>query len=447
MRVRIALALIAASGWACGDAPDPIGGADASVDMEPSMDGGSDAGASDQGASDVGGPDGGDTDMGAVDMGMQVDCSQRPGGAPDLRSEASLVHDPVHDRLLMFGGNVAEVMCPGFSREPSGELWAFELDCNNWRRIEADGAPPARVRHAVTVDTRRNRMLLFGGRQGTGAPYTMLDDVWAFDLEAETWSRIEASAGPTPRDDTILQYDAARDRVLLFGGDTDTGGLLGGRQGDLWALNLADETWVRLTPDAPRPPARLLHASALLDDRLLVFGGAQDFLNYLNDLWILDLTTDTWRQVSPGGGGAPRNRFGPSMFIDSVIDRAFVFAGHDDLAFGNRNDTWDILLGPGIWTEIRTGDQLNPDAPEPGQCDFPPDWTIPDLDVPDRRSAFPYTQTETHAFVFGGNTDCGRANDVWMFEFATERWSELRAANGGISCPHSGQANCTTLCF
>ena len=386
-----------------------------------------------------------------------VDCASRPVEAPSLRSEASLIYDDSKERLLMFGGNIAEVICPTFSREPSADMWAFELDCNNWRPVASTGGPSARVRHAVTIDTTRNRMILFGGRTGPVGNYTFLNDVWAFDLATDTWSQIQTTGPmPTPRDDTVLEYDPGQDRVIMFAGDIDERGTLGGPQDDLWSLSMATGEWSRLTPGGARPGRRLLHGSANLGDRMVVFGGAINFVDYLSDMWVFDFTLNTWTEVyATRANPGPRVRFGPAVFVDSPRTRAIVFAGHDPGvgtpgdpgALGNRNDTWSAALGGDGWTEIRGGDTLNPNARPAGQCDFPADFTNVDLEAPDRRSAFPYAQSASHAYIFGGNTDCGRANDIWSFEFETNTWTELWAANGGISCPHTGQVNCANLCF
>lgn len=399
--------------------------------------------------------DAGPADTGVAPDSGEPNCAERPTEAPSLRSESSLVYDPVNDRLLMYGGNVAEVICGFFSREPIDDLWAFELDCNNWRRLTPAGGPSARVRHAATVDTTRSRMIIFGGREGTDAPYTFLNDVWAFDLATETWTEIPtAGVPPSLRDDTVLEYDAGRDRIVLFGGDSDRFGTLGGRRDDMFALDLATGIWSEIVPAGPRPAARLLHASANLGDRMVIFGGAENFDVYRNDVWIFDFVTETWAEVAPNTpASGPLTRFGPALFVDPTLGRAISFAGHD-LALdtppgllGNRNDTWQISLAGGQWGEISAGDVYNPDARPPGRCDFPPDFTIADLDSPDRRSAFPYAQSGEYGFIFGGNTDCGRANDVWSYDLTTNQWRELRAANGGIACIHSGQIGCTTLCF
>ena len=307
--------------------------------------------------------------MNPADSGvMAVNCAERPVDNPPLRSEATLVYDGPRDRLIMFGGNVAVAMCPSITRTPSADIWAFELDCNNWRQLTPASAPPARTRHMVTVDTVRNRMIVFGGRAGMPGAYTFFNDVWAFDLATETWSEV-ATAGQAPpaRDYGVISYDATRDRVVVFGGDNDPTGFLNSALDDYWSLDMSTGLWTRLGPNGgqPAPPATLYHAAATFGDSMLVFGGAEDFSVYRNDLWSFDFATNMWSQIFAGGAGAPRNRFGPALFADPSQGRAIAFAGHDDLALGNRNDTWGVLIGNGGWARLSAGDEAIHSAPSP----------------------------------------------------------------------------------
>ncbi|MCH2162049.1 MAG: hypothetical protein MK085_09275, partial [Phycisphaerales bacterium] len=48
----------------------------------------------------------------------------------------------------------------------------------------------------------------------------------------------------------------------------------------------------------------------------------------------------------------------------------------------NQNDTWRFDLDSGEWQEIIGPETVN--TPANGFCDFPPDFTIPNLDAPDR---------------------------------------------------------------
>jgi hypothetical protein len=376
-------------------------------------------------------------DAGTNDAG--VDCSGRSADAPETRGEVSGVLDADRQRIVLFGGNTSapEMCMPRYTQ--TAELWAFELDCSTWRRIDAPGGPGPRARHVAVHDTARDRMLVFGGRSEVGTDFA---DVWAFDLATNAWSElVTTGTGPAPTYSAAGVYDVARDRLVVFGGNT---GSFVGTDGT-FALDLATSTWTPIaTPEAP--PARLLHAATVLGNEMVVFGGASDFDGpFLNDVWAFDLTTDQWRSIRGGGPDAPPVRFGAELFADGAGSRVWMFGGHDLTNLGNKNDLWALDTTTTAWTEVRAGDVLN--GIPSGPCMFPPDFTIPDEDSPERRYAFARVQSATTGYVFGGKTDCGNVNDVWAVDVATGVWSQLRVATNGESCNRSGAVECTTLCF
>ncbi len=396
------------------------------------------------------GADAGGGDAGSSDGGAQ-DCSGRPAEAPSTRGEVNGGFDEAGQRIVVFGGNTAAPVGCMPAYEHTDEVRAFHLDCASWERLSVSGGPGARARHATTVDTQRGRMIVFGGRTragGTG-PYTNFADVWAFDFATDTWSEITTSGtGPSPRNTAVALYDAARDRLIVHGGNTSTDGATYTPAGDTFALDLATGTWSEIT-SAPAPDARLLHSGVIAGDELVIYGGTSSFFGpFFADAWALDLATDTWRVVHDGSGAAPSARFGGELFADEERGRAILTMGHDfgpPTGPGNMNDVWALDLAGGAWTMLQPGDELtNPDA---GFCDFPPDFTTPQEGAPERRYAFVHVQSGGEAFVFGGKTDCGNINDVWSLALSDGAWTQLRPATGGEACNRSGRTGCTSLCF
>lgn len=68
----------------------------------------------------------------------------------------------------------------------------------------------------MVYDEARHQLLLFGGTGTEGtSPSADRSSTWRWD--GSTWTRI-ATAGPSPRTQAALAYDAVRQRVVLFGG-------------------------------------------------------------------------------------------------------------------------------------------------------------------------------------------------------------------------------------
>jgi hypothetical protein len=387
---------------------------------------------------------------GGVDAGPVVDCTARPADAPPTRGEMSGVYDAARGRILVYGGNVAAPVDCMPRYELVDELWAFHLDCASWERLSPSGGPGIRARHATALDTRRDRMLFFGGRtrEGLGS-YTNYDDVWAFDLATDTWTQLETSGtGPSPRSSAVAVYDEARDRLIVMGGNVSTSGLTLTGADDTHALDLATGEWTAI--EGAGPSARLFHGGVILGEELIVFGGTPTFDGpFYADTWALDLRTDTWRLVNDGASvNAPTARFGAELYADAERGRVLMAMGHDfgpPTGPGNMNDVWALDVAAGTWAQLQPGDALT--NPEAGFCSFPADFTTPQEGAPERRYSFVHAQSDAQAFVFGGKTDCGNINDVWTLDLASGAWSQLRPATGGEACNRSGRTGCTTLCF
>ena len=393
--------------------------------------------------------DGGTTDASSTPDAGAVDCSGRPGEGPGTRGEIAGALDPARQRILVFGGNTAApVMCMPMV-EYTDEVWAFHLDCGSWERVRPGGeaGPGVRARVATALDTQRQRVLVFGGRTRMGfGSYENHADVWAYDLATDAWAAVPTTGtGPSARSSAVTAYDAARDRLLVFGGNTSTSGLTLTGTGDLFALDLATGAWSEIVAEGPSP--RLYHAGAVVGDELVVFGGTPNFDGpFLNDTWALDMTTDQWRSVNDGlSAGAPEPRFGHALVADPAHGRVIVLAGHDGTAMGNRNDAWALTLATSTWSALHDGDTLN--GVPAGRCDFPADFTLPEEGSPERRYGFATADDGARAFVIGGKTDCGNVNDVWSLDFEGGAWSMLRPTTGGEACNRSGRLGCSSLCF
>src|SRR5262249_33600609 len=150
-------------------------------------------------------------------------------------------------------------------------------------------------------DPLRDRMIVFGGNTNIPVGDPELNDVWALSLSAGTWSALFPTGTPPHgrRDHTAI-YDPVRGRMIVFGGYYYDG--IGHDLNDVWALNLSGApSWSRLFPSGIQPTP-VEGATAVYDplrDRMLAFGGdAQGGLS--NDTWALSLQGGpTWSKLAP----------------------------------------------------------------------------------------------------------------------------------------------------
>ena len=359
--------------------------------------------------------------------------------------------------LVIFGGNTSvpeNCGFPAYTGESTTWLYydaPLTEGCGPWVRVE--GGPPGRARHSATY--AEGAVWVFGGRvrSGTSGPYRVFNDLWRFDVAQRTWSEVSPSnSPPAGRYNTSLTYDIMRRSLWVFGGNIAGNALSPDAARDLWRFDLETSTWHQVeTPDYLGD--RMWH-NVVYDasrDRLVIFGGADEsaFANdasYFNDLIFFNLSDETWGRAELES--APDPRFWSQMVYRSTTGEYLIFGGHDDQLLGNRNDTWVFNPLEGLWASIGGEDTYN--RPANGFCDFPPDFTIVDRALPERRNAhsFSWSQTCDHGLLFGGKTDCGAINDVWRY-LPERGWENRELATEGELCHRwrSNPDNCSNMCF
>lgn len=256
---------------------------------------------------------------------------------PSARYDHSAVFDPVRQQLVIFGGRDTETF---------GDTWIFDRVTGMWHAIDSAGPAP-RFGHGAVYDAVHRRMLIV---MGQGAEF--FNDVWAFDLDQETWKELKANdrsaAVPRPRYGQSAVLDA-QGRVLISHGFSDQG-----RFDDTWAFDVAAARWVNLTPTSgPKPLKRCLHALIYeaATDRMLLFGGCSSGFGPCpqGDLWAFDLKTTSWTELTPRGA-APSARSNASLVYEAATRTLFLFGGKT--ASGTSAETWSYDLEGNVWMQL-----------------------------------------------------------------------------------------------
>lgn len=163
--------------------------------------------------------------------------------------------------------------------------------------------PPARGQPSLAAYTDASTLLLFGGWDGQ----QRFNDLWSLDVDTWQWKLLQpAGASPPPRADhsgVMWRYcDCGhwKDILVVFGGST-VDGLLN----DVWLYDVDTATWRQAHCGGQQPTPRSSHAAAIIKGCMLISGGrTADSL--ANDLWTLDLTTLTWRLSLPQSPALPQ---------------------------------------------------------------------------------------------------------------------------------------------
>jgi hypothetical protein len=152
--------------------------------------------------------------------------------SPGTRAGAYMVYDAAHGQTLLFGGWTSQGA--GAEHVYPDDLWAW--DGSSWRKLEPVANTPRPAGRDVPVlayDAARDRVVMFGGRgDGTGQPANWLTDVWEWD--GARWYRITNTGMPQILH-PVAGYDPARRRVVVYGGGLVNGsGAFAGFSRTLW---------------------------------------------------------------------------------------------------------------------------------------------------------------------------------------------------------------------
>ena len=186
----------------------------------------------------------------------------------------------------------------------------------------------------------------------------------------------------------------------------NSGGTSGFALDDLWIFNTTSLGWTQFVPDAQAawPPARYGSASFVSNGKLYLFGGGHSgYVNWLNDTWVLDLSTLEWKEIVTASEG-PCARYGHQM-VAIGLTTALMFGGTNVNDYFSDTWIWDFVTGE--WTQIDT--QAGPSA-----------RGFHSLDMVNDVSGAP------KAVLFGGwNSSTISLSDVWSWDPVAQSWSQL----------------------
>jgi hypothetical protein len=227
----------------------------------------------------------------------------------------------------------------------------------------------------MAYDAARQRVVLFGGFDDEG----MLDDTWEWN--GTSWSENSSGSAPEGRFLHAMAYDAARNRVVMFGGFNGQVYV-----GDTWVYD--GNQWSQRNP-ASAPPDLCGHWMAYdaARGKVVLFGGVSpEPPNQRNQTWAWD--GNTWTLLAPPD--SPPARCCMAMAYDSARQRTVMFGGNDGA----------VVVG-GTWEWNGTT------------------WLQPAVAFsPSARQAtgMAYHAGQGKMVLFGGHSPQGRLGDTWLYE-------------------------------
>nr|XP_055220447.1 kelch domain-containing protein 4 isoform X5 [Gorilla gorilla gorilla] len=259
------------------------------------------------------------------------------------------------------------------------------------------GGPSGRSGHRMVAWKRQ--LILFGGFHESTRDYIYYNDVYAFNLDTFTWSKLSPSGmGPTPRSGCQMSV-TPQGGIVVYGGyskqrvkkDVDKGT----QHSDMFLLKPEDGredkwVWTRMNPSGVKPTPRSGFSVAMAPNhQTLFFGGVCDEEEeeslsgeFFNDLYFYDATRNRWfegqlkgpksekkkrrrgRKEEPEGGSKPAcggaGTQGPVQVVKEVVAED-----------GTVVTIKQVLTAPGLAGQPRSEDEDSLEeasSPAPGPC-------------------------------------------------------------------------------
>ncbi|MFX0135142.1 MAG: Kelch repeat-containing protein [Candidatus Hodarchaeota archaeon] len=333
------------------------------------------------------------------------------GNVPGSRY-ASISWTDSDDNLWLFGGDGVDI---GSSFGSLNDLWMFNITSGLWtwvsgsnsknqngtygsKGVPASGNVPGARKYSVSWIDSNDSLWLFGGAGRDSAGSTGdLNDLWMFNVTNKWWVwvsgndtvnqngtygtwRVPASGNIPGSRLAAGSWIDSNDNLWLFGGmgyDVMGGS---GDLNDLWMFNMTSELWMWVSgskydialgvygtkgvPASGNVPGSRFFSSSWTDsdNNLWLFGGngrasAGGSLDYLNDLWMFNISSQLWTWMSgndthdqvgiygtksvPFAGNVPGCRDTSISWTDTA-DNLWLFGGYgyDTVSGGRLNDLW-----------------------------------------------------------------------------------------------------------
>lgn len=282
---------------------------------------------------------------------------------------------------------------------------AMNAGAFEWRNL----SPLPRGLASCIVDTANRRAVMFGG--ATREEY--YNDVWELPLDTAggyKWRPLVTSGtAPSARYGHAAVYDPVGRQMLVFGGNKTSG-----PNNDLWSLDLTTLTWRQLFPAGSTPPPNVFFAAVYHPSRhsMIFFDGWSGSQAY-DAVWELDIDSLKWREVVVSGT-RPSARWGYSVSYDAAANRLVTFGGQEVGMI--LQDVWALDLAPGSeqWTRLGTSGQ------SPGQrASF--GWGLDN----GTRTLYVYAGFTYPLFTF--------LNDLYALDLVSLNWTRLNPV-GDLPC-------------
>ncbi|CAG9310949.1 unnamed protein product [Blepharisma stoltei] len=287
------------------------------------------------------------------------------------------------------------------------EFFRYDLTNNKWENI-TNYSNTYDYRYLTGSTVYNNEFyLLFGWSDITGKDVenimkvNLLDSTYKWSkttiAKDENWSMI-------PRDSYAFAID--NEIVYLFGGFSSTASVAIMNSLIQFNLTKSELTYTIINKEFKSPSPRKSHSLCAAQAKLFLFGG-QNGDTYYNDLWVFDPDNPySWSSIMTAGN-PPSARAGHAF--DSQGDIVVIFGGSDGNSY--LNDLYYLNLITNTWNKV----------------------TPSSTNLPSGRTEACMQMFLPYVYIFGGKTESGIINDLWLYNTGTNTFTLVYEAKSGAN--------------
>jgi hypothetical protein len=131
----------------------------------------------------------------------------------------------------------------GFGTDRGATL-AYDYNTDAWTDLSTDASPTDRYYQMMTYDPTTDRIIMFGGTQGSENVEAPTDETWAYDLNSNAWTQLHPATAPSPRGWGAFAFNPAKDMLVLVGG----GPTREEATDETWIFDPSSDTWTLASP-------------------------------------------------------------------------------------------------------------------------------------------------------------------------------------------------------
>ena len=136
---------------------------------------------------------------------------------------------------------------------------------------------------SATIDSK---VFIWGGELSAGKDTSHLNNLYVIDTLRETWKPCPIT-GKHPQGYKFCSSTQSGNVLYVYGGDDNND-----RTGLLFSLDLDLALWKELSSHVHNGPRKKVASGMVVhEDKIIIFGGLTDDVEYTNELHVFDLST------------------------------------------------------------------------------------------------------------------------------------------------------------